>query len=470
VYDEATGNEIDMSIHWPFPQVFQHDTGIYIGNRTGLYFIEYSATYGLKGTNLCSGYTSGIKWPWTFADCPGFPFFSSGDIVVYYDPVAAAWTWLDYTLAGTAGSNWVSTFYPPIAVCYNRGQIFAVGAKVHTTYPSQSRVVRWSQIGSAKWLTVPTTHDELQDAVKNTAGFMFESSNDYGQIQRVLPLAKGVIVYGSESVFALTPVSEPVPAFSITPLHERGIRNPLAAAGSREQNLFIDTDGKLFAITNEGSQTLMVRELTPKALGYEEFLDPLQDGLSISTGAGIVVIVYNPIKNEWVISNGFYGYLYNGVGLTQIDQSWTSLVNYKNTPYATGFGYGALSSGLYGFRKRRSSGFSMQTDALDMSIGGIKTIESIYLGMDAPAFSELEVMIEWRNNKGLSFRPTSWKRFSPEGFAFPQVSGVDFRLNIKCNKWEGLSLNEVTINYKISDRTGIRGIYNVSDSATGAGT
>lgn len=466
VYYDKTWVEIDMSLDWPFPQVFQHDTGVYIGTRTGLFFVEYDATYGLKAVNIAYPFAGSLTWPWTFADCPGFPFFSSGDVLVYYDPDAAAWTYYDSTLAGTSGSCWDSTFYPPNAVCFSRGQLFAGGAKAHTTYPSQSRVIRWSQIGAAKWLTVPTTHDEMQDAIKNTAGFMFENSSDYGQIQRILPLAKAVIVYGSECVFGLMPVVDPVPAFSVIPLHSRGIKNPLAAAASRDKNMFVDTDGRLCVITNEGSQTIMQRELTPKILGYDEFLDPMQDTCSLSDGTDIIVVVYNPVKDEWIISNEYKSYLYNGIGLTPIDQSVTSLVNYKGTPYATGFGYGALSSGLYCFRKQRSAGFSMQTDSFDMTLSGIKTIESILLSMDMPADSTVEAMIEWRNNRGQAFRATSWKRVSPEGMVFPSVSGVEFRVNVRATKWDGLEISEILVNYKISDRSGIRGIYNVSDSAS----
>lgn len=469
IYDASTGAEISMALQWPFPQVFQHDTGIYVGNRTGLYLVEYDATYGLKGTNLCATYTSGIRWPWTMADVPGFPFFSSGNVLVYYDPDLADWTWIDSTLAGTAGSCWDSTFYPPIAVCHNRGQIFAGGAITHSTYPSQSRIVRWSQIGAAKWLTVPTTHDEMQDAVKNTAGFLYENADDYGQIQRILPLGKATIVYGSESVFGLMPVAEPVPVFSVIPLHNRGIRNPLAAAASRDTNLFVDSDDRLYTITNEGSQTVMVRELTPKELGFDEFFGPLQDDLSITDGTGIISVVYNPVQKEWIISNGFYSYLYNGVGLTPIDISVTSLVNYKNTPYATGFGYSALSGGLYGFIKQKVSGFSMQTDSIDLGLSGIKTIESIYLSMDMGANSTVEVMVEWRNNKSMPFRQTTWRRVSPGGMAFPVVAGVEFRLNIRSDKYHDLEISEILVNFKITDKTGIRGIYNVSDNASGAG-
>lgn len=472
IYVESTGALIDLTPDWPFPQIFKHDTGLYIGNRVGIYLVEYSATYGLKGTHISASYAGSINWPWTFVDCPGYPMFASGDVLVYYDADLADWAYWAYGVGGAGGDAWDETKYQPVCMCYHMGQIFAGGAKTHTTYPSQSRQVLWSQIGALKWLTVPTTHDEMQDAVKNTAGFLFENADEYGTIQRILPFGKGVVVYGSESVFGLTPVVEPVPAFAITLLHDRGITNPLAAAASRvgDRNLFVDTEGVLCLLQQEAGQPFGKAMPMPKKLGHDEFLDPMQDSLSFTTGEGLISILHNKAKDEWYIGNKSEGYVYNGIGLTPIDKSVSGLVDFRRVTTLTGFGYPSLSGAVYGYGyQREDEGFSMQTDIFDMSLPGIKAIESLYLGMDMAEFSYVECMIEWRVDKGKPFRSTKWVRVGPNGMVSPMVAGVDFRLNVRSNKWSGLQISDITINYKVSDKSGIRGVYSVGDTSSGAG-
>lgn len=475
IYD-STGALIDFSVKWPFPQLFQTDTGLYIGNQVGLYQIAYDVTYGYVGTLLTDGYTGGITWPWTFANCPGFPMFTSGDILVYYDNDTSAWVWWAKGVGGSAGSVWDSDWYQPVSICYNRGQIVAAGSKVHTTYPSQNREIKWSKIGTAKFLVTPTTHDEMLDAMSNTAGGMFEGSDDYGIILRVLPLDRGFIVYSTFSIFALIPVAEPVPAFSILPLLDVGIANPLAVGGpikgeAAGKQLFVDRLGVLWAISSIADQK--GKSLTPTRLGYEEFLKPLQDDCSIANGTGLISISYNPYKDEYYISNGQKSYVYNGVGMTPIDKCITSMVDFQKAQVTTGFHYTTLQDAAYGYYYTlfNSSNFLVVTDVIDFRMSARKTMETIHLGINIPEGATCEVMVEWRNAKNKQFQKTPWKRVSPEGVVSPLVTAVEFRLWIKCSDWDGVELSDVTLLWKLVDRNGIRGAYASGPSAgTDSGT
>jgi hypothetical protein len=463
IYD-SVGVKIDFSVSWPFPQLFQTDTGLYIGNQVGLYQIAYDSTYGYVGTLLTSGYTGGVNWPWSIANCPGFPMFTSGDLLVYYDPDAAAWFWWSKGVGGSAGSVWNSDWYQPVSICYNRGQIMAAGSKTHTTYPSQNREVMWSKIGEAKFLVAPTTHTTMLDSVSNTAGKMYEASDDYGIILRVFPLDKGFIVYSTFSIFALIPITEPVPSFSVTPLLDVGIANPLAVGGpikgeAAGKQLFVDRLGVLWAISSAGDGK--TKSMMPTRLGYEEYLAPLQDGIDIANRLGIIAITYNPYKDEYYISNGQKSFVYNGVGLTPIDKCITSMVDFQKAQVTTGFHYGTLQDAAYGYFYTlfSSSSFLAVTDVIDFKMSARKTMETLHLGMNVPEGATVEVMVEWRNAKNKQFQKTPWKRVSPEGVVSPLVTAVEFRLWVKCSNWDGVELSDITIMWKLVDKNGIRGAY-----------
>lgn len=462
------GVKIDLSISWPFPQVFQTDTGLYIGNQVGLYQIAYDATYGFVGTNLTDGFTGTINWPWTCANCPGFPLFSSGDILVYYDTDTAGWKWWAKGVGGSAGDIWDSEWYQPVSVAYNRGQFMAAGAKVHTTFPSQNREIKWSAIGKAKFLKTPLSHAELLTVIENTAGGMFGGSDDYEIIMRVLPYEKGFIVYGTFAIYALMPVTDPVPAFSVSLLRDIGIANPLAVGGpikgeGSSKQIFVDRMGVLWQIS-PGQQGL-----APQRLGYEEYLAPLQKNASIDTRTGLISITYNPYKDEYYISNGQKSFIYNGVGLTPMDKCITGVVDFQNAQVTTGFHYTALKGSAFGYFYELFNEYKCmaKTDIIDMDIRGQKTLETIHLGVSVPAQATCEVMVEWRNAANGVFRKTPWKRVSPEGIVSPIVTGVDFRIIVKCSDWDGFELSDWTLFWKLVNKQGIRGAY-ASNTNAGA--
>jgi hypothetical protein len=88
------GALLDVAIDWPFPQIFQTDTGIYVGTRAGMHSVALVAGVW-TATLLSTGSGGGLKWPWTLADCPMFPVFASGNCLVYYDYDSTSWvTWI----------------------------------------------------------------------------------------------------------------------------------------------------------------------------------------------------------------------------------------------------------------------------------------------------------------------------------------------------------------------------------------
>jgi hypothetical protein len=73
---------------WPFPQVFLTDVGIFIGAKEGLYWVSDPTTNPIT---LYSFATGAVQYPWFCAPIPGYPAFTSGSVLVYYDANASAY-------------------------------------------------------------------------------------------------------------------------------------------------------------------------------------------------------------------------------------------------------------------------------------------------------------------------------------------------------------------------------------------
>jgi hypothetical protein len=445
---------IDTAINWPFPQIFQTDSGLYLGNAVGLYHVEWSiANDRWEGTTLTSGYSSVITYPWTLADNPLFPVFASGDCLVYYDYDATAWAYYnkEHTI-GTGGSRWHNDWYQPVSACAFRGQIFMVGSKIATTSPSQSRKIMWSEIGSFDFLGKTAT------ARKNTAGFIFADRDDSEILMRCMPLLTGVMVYGGFSTIFMKPVDRPVATYSPRDVIDRGICCPLAVGGNEYKHLMVDTNGCAWMITPETrSETFDL-----KKLGYEEFLYPLvSDNLTLN-------VVYNGKEDEFYISDGTTGYMYNELGLTAISKMVTSFVDFTDKMLST-TDVSEIALKVYGFiDSTGEEHFLYESDILDMGLGGIKTIETVDIGINIDYNASLEVMVKWRNDKRSTFRDTTWKRCSPEGLCSPIVSGVEVKICVRVTPFTDLELNNITIRWKLSDKRAIRGMY-ASGAAAGSG-
>ncbi len=85
--DSVTGATVTISKRWPFPQLFLTDVGIFIGALEGLYFIVQTT----PNLVVYSYATGAVTWPWTCAEIMQKPAFTSGNVLVYYDDLSAAY-------------------------------------------------------------------------------------------------------------------------------------------------------------------------------------------------------------------------------------------------------------------------------------------------------------------------------------------------------------------------------------------
>ncbi len=148
--------------------------------------------------------------------------------------------------------------------------------------------------------------------------------------------------------------------------------------------------------------------------------------------------------------------------LSSGDSLFSSIINYGNSDKRDRTG----SSGLAIYSKLGDGSLYMESDIHDFGILAIKTLEGINIMGSFPYKSVVEVMVKWRNEKRGEFRDTKWKRCSPEGFCSPMVSGVEFKICIRIAPATDVSIDSLIVNWKISDKRFIRGMYNVTGSQT----
>jgi hypothetical protein len=445
----VSGVALDLTIDWPFPMIYQTDSGLYIGAKSGVYMILTMGASTWTAAKL--GTWSGtITWPWTLANCPMFPVFGSGDLLVYYDYAVTAWKSWDKAVGSDNGSKWDVTWSQPVAVCFNNGQVMTGGAKLATTAPSDSRLVRWSQIGSFDFL------GESADARFNTAGFYYLPTDDDDVVLAILPLEKNFIVYSTYGIFAFTPVDTPATTFGVKQIYNTGISCVGAAAWNGKEldseNICVDRNGDLVHIGLKSEA--FTRTLEVKNLGFSEFLLPMLDDKKLH-------ITFNPhVKDgEWYISDGVSSYLYNGLGLGATNKCITSIISYHNAKTTNASDIVRVTDSPIGFyRDTGRTEMLLVTDTLDFGIRGIKTIQSVEVGYDADRDVSCAVAVDFRYDKSSPYRRSAWKRVNKEGIVVPMVSGVDLRIVVRAIPCD-VDVDYVNIRWKLPDKRNIRGVY-----------
>lgn len=465
---------VTSTFDWPFPQLFHSDDAMYVGNAVSLY--QLSVAGGVwAGTNLAAAFTHGITWPWTFAKFPLFPVFTCGDLLVYYDYAATAWKFWQFGDAhASQGSKWNSAWYQPVSICNFNGQAICAGAKTATTAPSQSRLVRWSEIGSFDFLGQTAT------TRKNEAGEWYLPYDDKEIVMRVLPLETGVVVYGSLGIWAMFPVASPSATWGFKRIWDYGIANPLAAGGHHKRHLAVDRRGELLSIGED---------FNVQRLGYSEFFSAIQTSVSIATSSDIISVQHNPWEDEWYIGSDEKQYIYREGGMTDAAKAWkwregaltetirriTSMVNLQHAAITDASARSTITGGAYGFYSdlapTDAAYMKFVTDSIDFGYNGLKTIEYVELVGDFPSATALQVAIDYRYDKSAtSYSRSTWIRCNPEAVAVPIVTAADMRVCVKVTPYTNVKVYGINVGWKAVDKRHIRGVYNAYSPNAGAGS
>ncbi len=260
-----------------------------------------------------------------------------------------------------------------------------------------------------------------------------------GLVIAMRALGDFIIVYSTEGVTAIRPISSPTPSYSIRNLQLGGIASRNAVAGDDSRHVYLDRSGILVEI----NATLNI-----KPLGYREYFFPLLGtDISISHSANLLNL---DDYGEYFISTIDKHFYLNEEGLCEHGQQVTSAFYYNGV--TQGMGYVLEDTADVIGR--------IGVDTFDFGMSGIKTIEWVRLvgtetlwAPDSDSI-QLQVALDYRYKMGndKTWTTTAYKGVNDEGLVYFPVASLEFRLRIKITDYEKLDLDYATFGVKQGDK------------------
>ena len=310
----------------------------------------------------------------------------------------------NYIVWSSVGEDLFWIQHPEIAVY---GPMFD-DKKYSPEYPYFFEMIRRNDIG---WMALPTR----------------------GQVKRLENLGEHIVVYTENEVFAITPVMDPIPTYQIRKLLDFGIKDKNNVGVGNSENIFISMDSNLWKIKGD---------LSTERLGYTNHLSNLSTSYH-------TFINHNAVENEYYISNQNKSFLLTQQGLSEIE---TSIIDgYVTDKYRSN----KLSLST-------DSQFEFTTSAFDMDMRSIKKITYIDLGITTSSGKTIQTRVGSRTQTGGAFSYGPWVNVNNEGCAVVNVSGIDFKLDIRSATTEGFSsvkLSSAKISWQLSDKRMVRHNY-----------
>ncbi len=351
------------SLDWPYPQAFVGKNYRVLATRNRTY--EIASDFDLvKALDVPEGQR------WDFIDFGDYLLLVNGStIVVNYN--------------GSYSKESSTSIMPRFATgCNFRGQIVAGDIRTDWFDCDRGSVI-WSKIGSA----------DFTPGGGSIAGYRHIYWED--NVLRTIRLGDAVVVYGSNGIMSMIPSDA---TFGMKEILDVGIPTRDSVAGDDKFHFFVDSDRWLW---------IMGVDLKPKKLGYQEYIETLNDNFIMS---------YDSFNKDLYISDNSNCFLLTPYGMTKVHQLITSVVNIGGTSY------GSISEGS-------NQDIILVTDTIDFGIRGIKTISTVELGVDCS--SNVFIAIDYRYNKANGFSRSPWKLTGPEGVGTPIVSAPEMRVCVK---------------------------------------
>lgn len=282
-----------------------------------------------------------------------------------------------------------------------------------------NNLVGWSKIGDTRILL-----DE-----SNEAGYKYLTGSKVGLVHRILSFGSQVpVVYGSSSITVMKAVSKPYATFGFKPISDIGILGMGSVCGDEDVHFYINKNKELCVLD---------ANLSPKILGYSEFID------AISPGGELVLMFYDGLNKRVYISSTIGGLIYTESGM---GGGFANLTAADGVVFASPDALDPITQEIC-------------TDILDMDYRGIKTLQEVMIGTDLS--NDLSVAIDARYDKAGSFVTSPWKICNKEGVVFPIVSGVEFRIRVKSSAFEDFEIDYISARFKFSDKRFNRSAYKV---------
>lgn len=246
-----------------------------------------------------------------------------------------------------------------------------------------------------------------------------------GRVLTMKPLGDGVMVYGEGGCTLLLPQQGIVGSNNFEELSD-GLHNAGAVGGDDREHVFMDNTGCLWYIN---------RSYEVVRLGYREYMNDMV--------GNEVIISFDKNEREWYISDGYKAFIYTKGGLTEHSQIVTSVIN--------------SDGGVLGFCMDESAmdkSMKVKTGVVDFGGTGIKTLESVHVhGETTDVYAgNMKAFAEVRYEQRGGFEKGDDVEVSDEGFARLDMSANDFKVGIKSDDFRYSKIEDLILNYKLSDR------------------
>jgi len=321
------------------------------------------------------------------------------------------WLKFGFTLEGELADTYFSASELPFAfglsATYGVGQVvsaselafaFGLGGDA-TTLEIQSAWVYWSDIGNLDF-----TIDRSNVAGKmplDNAGFVYD----------LLKLQNSVIAYCANGIVQLVPRDI---AWGQAPISRIGTAGRFAQTGDDKQHWFIDRNGVLWHMTNEG----------PSYLGYSEFFSVMTDP----------VISWDQDNDLLYVCDGTYGYVYS--------VKYSSLA--KGPTNVSGVSSFGGSTFLYAPDTVTIPAGGFSTSLMDFGTRKEKTIFNLEIGCDLS--SSVEAKISYRTHMDVVMVDTPTVQFTPRGIAYLPCYGIEFMFHLDVTTQEDFHLDWFKVN------------------------
>ena len=295
-------------------------------------------------------------------------------------------------------------------------------------YPEESTGGFGVDVEGASWDAYPNGRTPLQEAIlRNEFGMMRMPLQ--GKIHRILPHARGVVVYGSDGIVLLEHRMTDFSTFGMEVISkEVGVAGRGAVFGDEKQHCFVDTEGTLCLLNAKGEVTV---------LGFQEFFKPML--------SSDIVVSYNGdlYEPEFYISSPEKAFCLTTRGLGEMFQSITSVAKLGGTTACVSRNRGDLAAHI-------------ETSDYNGGLTGLKQL------CQARLVSNRDDLVGATKLSFANGRPsieTRSRRFNPEGNLWFGDSGNDIRVLLDCTDPAGLLIERLDLEVAYIDKTSVGTIY-----------
>lgn len=401
---------LSTTVSHPYPQLFLGSVYRILASDTTIYSVDADWAFTDEvvydwATEEAGTIVAGSSWH--FADMGANFILTNGNTVVFKQSFA---TDHDQALAWTVSDRHINT------VCTHRGRVLFGGFNaLDTQYKFLGKGpnwVAWSSIGGGDvfpHIVTGAISDTLSTslALRNETGAMALPSEC--TVLAMKPMGSRVIVYTDRAIFALNLAGS---TYGLQLIAEVGVYSRESLGGDEQQQIFLDTSGALWSISEEG-----VRKL-----GYKIQFTPM------ILNAEIISVSFDSQKRDFYISGDDACYLLTSQGLSSTSFLIYSLHFVEGGLVATG----AVNT-LMSFQ-------GIWTTVSDFGSRSVKTIRGLEADFDGTATLGFTYSVD--NNTNITDPVTGTL---VGGWSPIQVSGIGLSLYLQSTSPTMSSLSDIRL-------------------------